>query len=523
MHKPIEFSELRSITKISLKMLLTLYPSQKKNIAELLVMLDGEGTQARHIPRSLKRIHASIAQESNSEAISMRMTTTTILKEIKKLRSTPHLSAEQINVLASLPTSEKLNINDVVIEVIDALKLFTSEMASYRELNSDTDNCTQKTTAQSIKPNDITCSSKRIIKCFLPMLKKLQSEFPTDSKLAELALKSDNAAKSTELDFYEIINLLEECTRYIAVLQSKRSDAEAVFLQTFNAHLKSMHAVIDKSSKANQGFLLDSDKSKEGLNRTIQNFHDAAENENDPEKLKRLIKSNIESMKMGVVALIAEQHSHITKQQEVIDALGRQVKKQEQQIEAIFKKKTLLKNTLESARVMSSTDALTGILNRGAYDRFMGQLNEGGSKTTSLIVMDIDKFKSLNDLFGHQAGDKALIAVSRLIKQRLEKISAFDGDVFRYGGEEFVVVCKNVGVKKAEAIAEHLRSLIAQQQYKLKDKPLNITASFGVASTEQEGTYLSNLFECADSAMYQAKTNGRNRVCTNNTPSSTSA
>lgn len=154
-------------------------------------------------------------------------------------------------------------------------------------------------------------------------------------------------------------------------------------------------------------------------------------------------------------------------------------------------------------------DPLTGAGNRRALDEKMEELialNKRTNQHASLIILDIDHFKNVNDIYGHLIGDHVLFKLTGLIKSR---IRATDG-LYRYGGEEFVVVLVGARLSEAKGIAEELRLSI--ESNKLIDDKKVVTISQGVAEFIEGESAASCLDRC-DQALYQAKESGRNKVC----------
>jgi diguanylate cyclase (GGDEF)-like protein len=156
-------------------------------------------------------------------------------------------------------------------------------------------------------------------------------------------------------------------------------------------------------------------------------------------------------------------------------------------------------------------DPLTGINNRAAMDSALAREIEMARRhrtPLSLIVMDIDKFKKINDTFGHATGDSIIKSFTEVVNQVIRKTDMF----FRYGGEEFVVVTGNTGQDGAMRLAERIRREIEKMEVRLPQRRLHVTVSLGVASLNgnEDG---KSLFERADNALYQAKHSGRNCVC----------
>jgi len=164
---------------------------------------------------------------------------------------------------------------------------------------------------------------------------------------------------------------------------------------------------------------------------------------------------------------------------------------------------------------LASTDHLTGVLNRRAFvERMEGEVQRSSREGTplSLVLVDIDHFKQINDRFGHQAGD---LVLQRFVETLLESVRPYDF-VGRHGGEEFVVCLPGTDADQAGHVAERMRKEVEETRIELVDgtETLQLTASFGVASSRQGSKEtVDSLTRRADEAMYRAKNGGRNRVC----------
>ncbi|WP_028840667.1 MULTISPECIES: GGDEF domain-containing protein [Thermodesulfobacterium] len=159
------------------------------------------------------------------------------------------------------------------------------------------------------------------------------------------------------------------------------------------------------------------------------------------------------------------------------------------------------------------TDPLTGAYNK----RFFYEILENSfedfkryGKKFSIIFIDIDNFKKINDNYGHMTGDLVLKTLVMIIKKTLRKNDL----VFRFGGEEFVVLLPETDTENAIAIAERVREEIAKEQIEIKqNQTLSITVSCGVAAINKDMVNPKDLIEIADNALYKAKKEGKNRVC----------
>jgi diguanylate cyclase (GGDEF)-like protein len=162
----------------------------------------------------------------------------------------------------------------------------------------------------------------------------------------------------------------------------------------------------------------------------------------------------------------------------------------------------------------SIIDDLTKVYSRGHFDahlsREIGRVRRYSSKSISLVMLDLDHFKNVNDTDGHLAGDEVLKAVAALLGEAVRSVDL----VARYGGEEFAIILIEIDRDSAEEVAERLRSGMERMAVKFGAKELRITGSFGVACFPDDAEDRRGLVEAADAALYRAKSEGRNRVCT---------
>jgi len=156
-------------------------------------------------------------------------------------------------------------------------------------------------------------------------------------------------------------------------------------------------------------------------------------------------------------------------------------------------------------------DHLTGLYNRRFFEERLAAevafaLRHGAP--LSLLMFDVDKFKLVNDTYGHGAGDVALKAVAAVFERGVRG----EDLVARYGGEEFVVVARGAGTEGAIALAERLRARVAELSLEHGGRPIKLTVSAGAASLSERHATARTLLEAADRALFDAKEGGRNRV-----------
>lgn len=160
----------------------------------------------------------------------------------------------------------------------------------------------------------------------------------------------------------------------------------------------------------------------------------------------------------------------------------------------------------------AKTDELTKIYNRrGIFDILRNYYHPRYAELPlSILMIDIDYFKKVNDTFGHRVGDQVLNMVAKNMKNIIEDI----GEIGRYGGEEFIVILPNIQLEKAEALAEQLRASVSQLTYIAENKSkIQITISIGISFRNEHDDSAYELCDRADKGLYEAKRSGRNQVC----------
>jgi two-component system cell cycle response regulator len=182
-------------------------------------------------------------------------------------------------------------------------------------------------------------------------------------------------------------------------------------------------------------------------------------------------------------------------------------------IKSLVKKKALLDrlcNRYEMAVHSAITDKLTGLYNRRYFDYFIDlelkrSLRENSS--LALLMIDVDNFKQINDTLGHLRGDEILGKLGIIIKENIRETDL----AARYGGEEFSIVMSNTGLEEASQLAERIRKSVEINRFDVES--LSITVSIGIALHPKDADCLQELLNRADSALYTAKRQGKNRLC----------
>lgn len=192
-----------------------------------------------------------------------------------------------------------------------------------------------------------------------------------------------------------------------------------------------------------------------------------------------------------------------------MDCLARANERLRGRLEAERRTVADLRMALEQHRSEALTDPLTGLYNRRAMDRCLGDMwARPDAGRLAMLMLDIDYFKRFNDTFGHASGDSVICWVAATLRRCIRA----EDYAFRYGGEEFLVLLPNTALEGAVSVAESIRERVETLHLSCpRSLPASLTVSLGVASRRGQDDPIS-LFARADNALYRAKHGGRNRV-----------
>ncbi len=231
-------------------------------------------------------------------------------------------------------------------------------------------------------------------------------------------------------------------------------------------------------------------------------------------------------MMLGVTSVIFSQRNHQHTQEQIeskllneryIEEINKFKASVQKANMALVSKNEMLITTQNRLEMLATNDELTQVYNRryamSYLDKLFAELKRHHENFV-LVLADIDHFKTINDRFGHPAGDEVLKGFSRLIKQQLRQVDT----VARYGGEEFLIMLPKTNELEARTLIQRLCNMVAEHPYKFDSTEsdqtsVKVTSSFGLATFEI-GDTVEKLIERADKALYHAKKSGRNNVKT---------
>lgn len=343
-------------------------------------------------------------------------------------------------------------------------------------------------------------SLDRAARALIDLLDKLELNDAPEEDLIALregfAAASDDRRLAAQIE--AMANLINRHCRRIG---EQREVAEKLLAQVTD-QLEALASYLNRESEDRRAGI----EGRQELDRQVTQEMNALDDE-------ALAASDLGSLQQGVRSRISSITSHLKQFREREEQRERnwQVRNASMQlrIQELERSAQAMEATLRQEQHLASTDTLTGVANRLVFQHRIAEACQRmvtDGITSSLLVLDIDRFKKVNDTYGHAAGDRAL----RVVAQHLSAELRPDDLLARYGGEEFVAVLTGTGLEEAVHVAERLRRRIERLGFHSRQQPIRITLSCGVTTLRTEDTPES-VFERADRALYQAKRGGRNR------------
>lgn len=313
------------------------------------------------------------------------------------------------------------------------------------------------------------------------------------------------------LNWYEFVAVLEDISSVITASLGRERAEFQEFLNELNTSLEQVQEYVQSSRESDAEARTSDEAMDIEVRNHVAGIAESVRKAENIQELKHSVQGQLEVILQSMddfKEVKQEHHQSVYERAQVL----------EERITIMEKESAELKDNLAQQEEQALRDALTGLPNRAAYDRWIKNELEAiqapDTPGTVVVVCDVDHFKKINDTYGHLAGDKVLKILAKEISSRIRKTDF----LARYGGEEFVLMLPNVALEDASALVEPIREAIANCPFHFKETQVQITMSFGLAQYVS-GMQADQVFERADKALYQAKATGRNRVCTEHSES----
>jgi diguanylate cyclase len=310
--------------------------------------------------------------------------------------------------------------------------------------------------------------------------------------------------KRDTLNIHEMAELLERITRYAteqrAQVQREKLDLENLVQQTAS-RLEEITSHLTSELDARNSVQQDTELLNRSVTDEVEQIRLTAAGAPDLPTLRNHLSTRLDAISSHLTDFRAREDTRIRTYRE-------RVQHMRARISVLERESRSLQESLREEQRLAMIDALTGIPNRAAYDDRIEQEFKRWKRFTrpvSILAWDIDRFKSINDAYGHKAGDKVL----RVIGQHLARNIRDTDFVARYGGEEFVMLLVGTAAEEARVVADKIRVEVAQLGFHFHDSPVAVTASCGITEIITTDTP-DIIFDRADRALYKAKQAGRN-------------
>lgn len=310
-----------------------------------------------------------------------------------------------------------------------------------------------------------------------------------------------------DLDLSNISSYLEQSTHFIETLQLEAKDKQKSFFDQVYKQINSINHFFIQESKSIINAHSEDVEFQNLLGLSMDTMTD---------ELKK--NDSIEDLRFKLMSQINSVNSNLNEYKEIKST---QIKSMKANVDGYVVKIDRLKNDyrdmashfnnkMQELNIEAKTDPLTKLLNRSGYDSsiqtlFSDYLNKKGEEPLNFVICDIDLFKSVNDEYGHDAGDKVLVKIAEILSAGVRNHDA----VCRFGGEEFAILMPSSHYTDCLKVIERLRKAIEEISFSYNNKKLKITCSFGLAYFSTDDIP-SDVMKRADEALYEAKRNGRN-------------
>jgi diguanylate cyclase len=415
-------------------------------------------------------------------------------------------------VLQKRATQQLITLNQPVGDIFSIYKLFqqaielhhaalASSAASEPAVgNSKGEAPALENSKESNKDNTVNPLYKSILEELNQLIASYAQRQPDDSQLVDIQKKLTEGMSEDQL--------LKSCVVILRmIVQDAMAEASLTgkVIQSLHNSLGKMGGDVQLSMDNSRTQFEQRQVGNAQLQSHIESIEEAVSHSDSLESLKEHTQFCVQN----IASTLNEQAQLDSQGQESLMGL---LGSMQSRIEQLQKQTLTYKKKLAEQMMLSQTDPLTRLPNRQAYNEKLSkavQSWQDNGDDLAVAVIDIDHFKSINDRFGHAAGDKTLQVVGKNLKQQLTE-NTF---MARWGGEEFVLLLPGMSKQKVTSLLETMRTKLASLPFKFKQEKVTITASFG-ASFFKKGDTPDAVFERADNLLYQAKNSGRNRVIT---------
>ena len=466
----------------------------RRAISRLAITAKGFDSQLDQVLQKIQQ-HS---RDSDNDALSADLDQLSTL--LIKLDDVPNPASADVQ-------NETSSIHTFLLQLIDQLRIDTDHKARMEALTTaipqlDRDQCLQQfadilNQLLLHEPEDIVTAQNVLI----TLIEKITL---THGNTPELDVIQEKLGKTFDINEWGdyLDQIISEIHVIIRGINNEKVELESLIIDVTRQLNEISNVLTDEHNDTEEG-RLENKRLQTLMQENVDSIQAKVNQETDLQRLKASISNNLNSIKTGVAAFIAKDNARYQKAELRNNSLQQQIKFMEQESDQLQQK-------LTENRQKLMFDALTGVRSRLAYDELLDQELTRWSRyqeTFSFAILDIDHFKRVNDVFGHNAGDKALQVVANMLARHIRKTDL----LFRIGGEEFVLLLPKTSLENATPLVEKIRNSVTDANFRFKQEKVDITLSAGLTAI-LAGDNCETIYERADSALYQAKNAGRNQL-----------
>jgi diguanylate cyclase len=357
----------------------------------------------------------------------------------------------------------------------------------------------QRDFAQAVRTASSDCPLNQFL---LELLLRFDMPERMQSRVEALRalLHDDKNPKTLPSILESFVALVTDMRRNV---QGERQEIEQ-FLKIVTDRLLQLDANLQSAEQSRRESMEDGRDLGSSVRDQVTHLRTSMAEASDLEQLKQAVKTGLDAVQEHMKTYVLAEERRGLETEKRVQELGAQLRD-------VSARAGNLQEQIKRQQSRALSDSLTGLYNRMAYDERIQQDFVHWKRykdPLSLLVIDVDRFKALNDRFGHQTGDKALKVLAQQMQSKVREADF----AARYGGEEFVIILPRTERDDALRVAEKLRSKVEECKFHYRGQPVPITICCGIAEF-RDGDTPESVFQRGDEAMYQAKRDGRNRCC----------
>ncbi|MGA1862633.1 diguanylate cyclase [Deferribacter thermophilus] len=357
-----------------------------------------------------------------------------------------------------------------------------------------------ETINQLLKSNNCDLQIDEVRREFFNILSKVESILPNDI-IDDFKKDIDKTRDICEFNSL-FIKILNAFATYLIKVINTFNKVWDVLKETLKFMEVSNDKIFDLIESSKEVFI-EEIKNNENLDLQLEKIEKETKLENDLENLKKKLLEKLSDIKKNLKETQSHRKHQLKKLENDVNKVKEEINKYKMQIQQ-------LQETIKQFKKEAIIDTLTSIYNRNFLEKVLPEEFEKFKRynqALSVIMLDIDDFKKVNDNFGHQVGDNVLRYISTVIKNNIRKVDI----PFRYGGEEFLVILPHTNLDQALVVANRICKELNETLFKIKGLSLKITASIGVTEARDSDT-VESLIKRVDDLLLKAKKEGKNRV-----------